>query len=79
MNELSNPHDRYFKETFSRPEIVRDFLSNYLPPVVAESLDLNTLELQPDSFIDQDLEIHFSDLLFQVRTNDPLYSGSNAH
>lgn len=70
MSELSNPHDRFFKDTFSRPEIVRDFLSNYLPAAAAESLDFNTLELQSDSFIDQDLQTHFSDLLYQVQTGD---------
>jgi hypothetical protein len=30
MSELRNPHDRFFRETFSRPEIARDFLQNYL-------------------------------------------------
>lgn len=64
MSEISHPHDKFFKETFSRVEVARDFLNNYLPPSAIEDLDLNTMELQPDSFVDQDLQTHFSDLLY---------------
>lgn len=70
MSELSNPHDKFFKETFSRPEIARDFLSNYLPSAVVASLDLDSLQLQSDSFIDPDLQALYSDLLYQVETRD---------
>ncbi|RMD98278.1 MAG: hypothetical protein D6814_07860, partial [Calditrichaeota bacterium] len=31
MQEITNPHDRFFKESFSRRETARDFLQNYLP------------------------------------------------
>jgi hypothetical protein len=27
MSDLGNPHDRFFKEAFSRPEVARDFLA----------------------------------------------------
>ena len=39
MSDLSNPHDRFFKETFSRIEVARDLLANYLPPEVVAILD----------------------------------------
>lgn len=68
MSVLSNPHDRYFKETFARPEIARDFLENYLPPAVRDCLDLSSLTLQKESFIDHELRQHFSDILYQVQT-----------
>lgn len=51
VNELSNPHDSFFKEIFSRPEVARDFLQNYLPPAVVEQLDMASLELRKDSFV----------------------------
>jgi predicted transposase/invertase (TIGR01784 family) len=70
MSDLSHPHDHFFKESFSRPEVARSFLENYLPQPVLEVLDLNTLTLQKDSFIDPDLLEHFSDLLYQAATND---------
>jgi predicted transposase/invertase (TIGR01784 family) len=47
--------------------VATDFLANYLPPDVAAELDLTALELVKDSFVDVELQQHFSDLLYQVR------------
>jgi predicted transposase/invertase (TIGR01784 family) len=66
MSELSNPHDRFFKEAFSRPETARNLLETYLPADVAAALDLETLSTQKESFIDADLETQQADLLYQV-------------
>lgn len=66
MSDLTNPHDRFFKETFTRIEVARDFFANYLPRPVADVLDLETLALQSGSFIDSDLQEQFADLLYQV-------------
>ena len=75
MSPLSTPHDRYFRETFARPEIARDFLRNYLPPEIRARLELSTLSLSKESFVDPDLRQHFSDLLYEIETvgNDPGY------
>jgi predicted transposase/invertase (TIGR01784 family) len=69
MSELANPHDRFFKQAFARPELAADFLRHYLPEPVAALLDPDpaTLRLRPGSFVDPDLRQHFSDLLFQAR------------
>lgn len=66
MSEISNPHDRFFKEVLSHHEASRDFLLYYLPPEIAGMLDTTTLELTKDSFVDKDLREHFSDLLYKV-------------
>ena len=50
--ELSNPHDRFFKEVWSRKTIGRDFLRRYLPRDVVAMLDLKALELVKGSFVD---------------------------
>jgi predicted transposase/invertase (TIGR01784 family) len=70
MSQLSNPHDKFFKATFSRPEIVTSFLEEYLPPAVVNALNLETLELQKDSFIAPDLQEYFSDLLYRTQAKD---------
>jgi predicted transposase/invertase (TIGR01784 family) len=66
MSDLINPHDRFFKDLLSRPEAAVDFLTNYLPPEIAALLDLSAPELVKDSFIDEELRQHFSDLLYRV-------------
>jgi predicted transposase/invertase (TIGR01784 family) len=62
-----NPHDRFFKASWSRPEVARGFLAHYLPAEVQAALDLNTLTLSKESFVDATLKAHYSDLLYQVK------------
>jgi predicted transposase/invertase (TIGR01784 family) len=73
--ELINPHDHFFKEILSRQEEAKDFVLHYLPEGVVELLDTETLELTKDSFVDQELRGHFSDLLYRVQ----LRSGQGAY
>jgi predicted transposase/invertase (TIGR01784 family) len=67
MAELSNPHDRFFKEALAQQEVANDFLRYYLPAEVAALLDLTATELVKDSFVDAELQTHYSDLLYRVR------------
>lgn len=67
--KIQNPHDKFFKETFGNIEITKDFLSNYLPKNIMKVIDVNTLEIQKDSFINEELEEGFSDMLFRVNIN----------
>lgn len=58
MSDLDNPHDKFFKEAFSRPEVARYFLAQQLPPAVLAHIDLDTLALQKDSFVNPELAEH---------------------
>ena len=64
--KVQNPHDKFFKETFSNVEVARDFMQNYLPEPILKIVDLQTLDIQKDSFIDENLKEVFSDMLFQA-------------
>jgi len=44
MTEISNPHDRFFKDVLSRREAARDFVLYYLPADMAALLDVDSLE-----------------------------------
>ena len=63
---LKQPHDAFFKKTFSKREIAEDFLKNYLPRDVLEHINLKTLTNQNGEYIDEKLKKDFSDLLYQV-------------
>ena len=65
--DLTNPHDKFFKEIFGKPELAADFVRNYLPPAIVNSLDLASLEVQKESFVDEKLEENFADLIYRVR------------
>nr|WP_242843516.1 Rpn family recombination-promoting nuclease/putative transposase [Clostridium tetani] len=66
---MQNPHDKFFKETFGNVEVTKDFLNNYLPQNIMNVIDMNTLEPQKDSFINEELQEGFSDMLFKVNIN----------
>ena len=76
MDEISQAHDAFFKEMFSHLEPTRDFLANYLPPEITGLLEMDTLEICKDSFVDPALQAHYSDLLYQVKlqsTRTPMW------
>lgn len=75
MSDIGNPHDRFFREVFSRLELSSEFLSKQLPPAIAATLDFSTLDLRPGSFLDEELQQYYSDLLFRVnlQTGRPAY------
>lgn len=68
MEKITNPHDRLFRETWSDRDVAIDFLNHYLPESVSNTIDLTSLEICKDSFIENDLREFFSDLLYKVKT-----------
>ena len=66
MSVTHQPHDHFFRATFGRTEVARDFLQHYLPERVRAILDLSTLRLRKDTFVDAELREHISDLLYRV-------------
>ena len=54
-SEVQNPHDTLFRETWSNLENARSFLQSYLKKQVVGLMDLQTLEVSKDSFIEKDL------------------------
>ncbi len=67
MEKLPNPHDRFFKELFSPLPTARDFIRHYLPKSLGAAIDLRTLTVVKESFLDEELRNYFSDMLFRAR------------
>jgi hypothetical protein len=65
-----NPHDKVFRETYSDKENARSLLYHRLPDKVLKLMDLNTLEISKDSFIEKELSEYYSDLLYKVKLTD---------
>ena len=72
MNQAatSTPHDAVFKTFLRHPETARDFLQIHLPASLRELCDLQTLKLESDSFIEENLRAYYSDVLWSVKTTD---------
>ncbi|WP_374755983.1 Rpn family recombination-promoting nuclease/putative transposase [Fibrisoma montanum] len=63
---MDNPHDKFFKETFSRPTILTDFLQAYLPIEISEAINTSSLRREADSHTDEALSEHFANLVFSA-------------
>jgi predicted transposase/invertase (TIGR01784 family) len=71
-SKLNNPHDKFFKDNWSKPEVAIDFINHQLPQAVSSCLNKNSLTLEKDSFIDAELSEHFSDMLYSLNFNNGL-------
>ena len=69
-NKIQNSHDSLFKETWSNKTNAKAFLENYLPEDVLGVVNLDTLEICKDSFIDDDLKNYYSDMLYKIMIGD---------
>ena len=62
--KIQNVHDKFFKETFSRIDVVSNFLEELVDEKLVKKLDLITLQIDNNSFVDEELEEHFADILY---------------
>ncbi len=65
---LEKPHDKFFKSTFSIKEVAQDYIEQFLPKEVSNSLNLNTLEHSDTSYVDNALSEHFSDIVYHCES-----------
>ena len=65
-SKVVNPHDKVFRAAYSNKENARSLLTDKLPDNVLKLVDLDSLEISKDSFIEKDLADYYSDILYQV-------------
>lgn len=64
---INNPHDKFFKENFSRIDVAQNFLANHLPEEALKYIDINHLEPKKDGFVNRRLAESHSDILYSTR------------
>lgn len=70
MNIVHNPHDNFFKNSLSNLKVAKEFFQQHLPTEAQQQLELNSLELQSGTYIDQALKHTASDILYKVNYID---------
>jgi len=70
MKKINNPHDSYFRTAMSDVRVATEFFEQHLPAPIRQVVDLNTLELQKSSFIDDALQSSMADILYAVELNE---------
>ncbi len=61
---IDNIHDKFFKESFSRKETVKGLIQELFPEALRSNINIESLELTKNSFIDETLNEHFADLVY---------------
>ena len=67
MGDLGNAHDNFFRGTFGYTQIAGEFLREYLSSEIQAMIDLENLEPQKDSFVDEQNREGYADLLYKTR------------
>lgn len=70
MTIIQSIHDKTFKHALKDIRVARDFFEEYLPKNVLALLNLETLKLSPNSYVDEDLNATSSDVLYEVQMHD---------
>ena len=63
-------HDSLIKKAMESPITARELLSEYLPAEFKDFINLDTLKIEKESFIEDDLKTKFSDIIYSAKTND---------
>ncbi|MCK8816016.1 Rpn family recombination-promoting nuclease/putative transposase [Natroniella sulfidigena] len=63
---MKTPHDKFFKRSLEQKETAKDFLEHYLPSGLLTKIDMTSLEIEKDSFVDDELAEHFSDIVYKA-------------
>jgi hypothetical protein len=64
---MAHDHDSSYKFLFSTPELVRDLIIGFIPDEWLRSLDYETLEKIPGSYISEDLRSRADDVVWRVK------------
>ncbi len=67
---IHQPHDKLIKTTLSDPRVARDFFTAHLPKALLEQIDLSTLVLQKQSFIDPRYRGYEADVIYQAQLTE---------
>jgi hypothetical protein len=59
-----HPHDKYLRHVLQFNAITRQFLQYFLPKEISDALDFDTLTQTEDSFLDEQLSEHFTDICY---------------
>jgi predicted transposase YdaD len=61
--DISSPHDEFFKYFMSQVEVVRTYIENFLPAEITAHLNLDTIVVDIEGYVDDDLKAYFSDVV----------------
>ncbi|EER20789.1 transposase (plasmid) [Rickettsia endosymbiont of Ixodes scapularis] len=71
-------HDELFKKVISEPVAAREFLEHYLPVSFKNKINLNSVTIEKESFVTDDLRKRLSDVVYSVSLKNDNVKGSTS-
>ena len=70
----NNVHDKFFRASMGHQSVAIDFIQHNFPKKITQALNISTLKLLQQSFINKDLQEYCSDIVFSCElANKPAY------
>lgn len=63
---IHTPHDRFFRAALSDHRVAKEFFEAHLPATIQEMVNLDKLILRKDSYVDENLQLSATDMLFDT-------------
>jgi predicted transposase YdaD len=71
-------HDELLKKVMSEPVAAREFLEHYLPVTFKSKININSVKIEKESFVTEDLRKRLSDVVYSVSLkNDNIKDSTN--
>lgn len=67
MQFIHQPHDKFFRLSMSDVRVAKDFFYAHLPAELLQKVDLSTLKLQKESFVDDAFKTTEADVIYTVK------------
>jgi predicted transposase/invertase (TIGR01784 family) len=72
--KINNPHDKFFRAAMEHKPVAADFFNHHLPSKVRQALNVESLKLIQQSYVDNGMQESISDLVFSCELADkPAY------
>jgi predicted transposase/invertase (TIGR01784 family) len=68
-SSISQAHDKFFRMAMADKRTSREFFETHLPPDIRCLIDLNQIELEPGSYINDLRQESITDMLFSTEIN----------
>ncbi len=62
MPKNHNPHDKFIRKILSKRKSAIQYIKKFAPEYIVQNLDLRSIKISPNSYVDEKLEEYISDL-----------------
>ncbi len=66
MEKIYSLHDRFFRAAMSEPRVAKAFFEHHLPEEILKIIDLDTLRLEKEIYVNSKLKLVMTDIVFSV-------------